>query len=109
MEEVTQRSRLKPRGMKAPGLHKSTLDNHADAVAHTRVARRAVNVVPLLPAFQHLHRHWKRKTISHFSVHQTGIEVRVFVQLVARHRVLHFRTRQRTILNYNHTTMWARR
>src|ERR1700721_330759 len=97
MEEVTQRSRLKPRGMKAAGLHKSTLDDHADAVAHTRVARRAVNVVPLLPALQHLHRHWKRKTISLFSVHQTGIEVRVFVQLVARHCVLNLRTRRPAI------------
>src|SRR5580698_511820 len=91
MKEVPQRSRLKPSGMKVPGLLIAALHNHSFPIAHTRVTRRAVDVVLLLPALQHFERHRKRHPIPFFSVDQAGIKIAVFMQLAARYRIVYLR------------------
>src|SRR3981189_112677 len=97
MEEVAQRSRLQPRRVEITRLHIAALDDHAHAIAHARVTRRAVDVVALLPALQHLERSRKRHPIAFFAVDQTGIKIAVLTQLIARHRILHLRTHRAAI------------
>jgi hypothetical protein len=76
----------------------AALHNLAQAVAHARVARRAVDVEALLPALEDFHGHREGHFIQFLAVavwplHHAGIEVRVLVQLAAGHGVQHLRTR----------------
>ena len=97
MKEVAQRRRLKTRRVEAASLRIPALNDHADAIAHARMTRRAVDVIPLLSTLKHLHRGWKRHAVPLFSIHQAGIEVSVFMQLVARNRILHLRSHRAAI------------
>ena len=97
MKDVTERSRLKPCRMKATSLHISTLDDHPDTITYPRMARGAVDVVSLLSTLQHLLRHGERQTITFFSIHQAGIEVRIFMQLISRNRILDLRAHRAAI------------
>src|SRR5277367_5650306 len=83
--------------MEAASLHVSALDDHPDTISNTRVAWCAVDVVALLPAFQHLLRCWERQTVAFFSIHQTGVEVRIFMQLIPRDCVFNLRAHRAAI------------
>jgi len=97
MKEVTKWSGLKPCRMEAASLHISALNDHPDTITNPRVARRAVDVVSLLSALQHLLCHGKRQTIAFLSIHQASVEVRIFMQLIPRNRILDLRTHRTTI------------
>src|SRR3981081_240382 len=97
MEEVAQRSRLQPRRVEITRFHIAALDDHAHAVAHSRVTRRAVDVVALLPTLQHLERSRERQPVAFFAVNQAGIKISVLTQLSARHRILHLRAHRAAI------------
>ena len=97
MKEVAQRRRLKPCRMEATGFGIPALHYHANAIADTRVARRAVNIESLLSTLEHLHRHRKGHPVAFFSIDQTRIEVFILMQLVPRNRVRHLRTHRPAI------------
>src|SRR5580704_15832267 len=69
----------------------AAIDNHAQPIAHPRVAGRAIDVEPLLPALQHLDRCRKRQGILLLAIYKAGVEVLVLVQLIAGNRVEHLR------------------
>jgi hypothetical protein len=67
---------------------KTTLYNHAVAVAQFRVAGRAVDVEALLSARHHLVGNGKRHVVAVVAAYLAGIEVGVGLQMPARHRTL---------------------
>src|SRR5262249_58386289 len=71
--------------------------NHALAIARARMARRAIDVEPLLPALQYLRCHREGKSIALLAVHQASVEVAVLMQLVACHSVRHLWTHRAAV------------
>jgi hypothetical protein len=76
----------------------AAVNDLAQAVAHARVAGRAVDVEALLAALEHFHGHREGHQVLLFAVavgalHDAGVEVAVFAQLAARHGVQHLGTR----------------
>ncbi len=72
----------------------AALHDLAQAVAHPRVAGRAVDVEPLLAALEHFHGGREGQLVVLFAVAvgglgHAGVEVGVFVQLAAGHGVDH--------------------
>jgi hypothetical protein len=90
---VAQRFTQPLRIVEIPRWLVAATHNHPGPVAHARVARRAIHVEPLLPTGQHLHGYRKRHHVGFLAVRQSRVEVFRFVQLPARHRVLHLRPR----------------
>lgn len=80
-----------PIGMIRGRLLKPAQNNHAAAAAVVAVARRAVNVVALLPARQILRRNGEGKLIRNLAVDRSVVSQLVDVQMAASDRARNFR------------------
>ena len=65
----------------------TALHNHAVAISHPRVTRRAINIEALLPPPEDLRGHRERHVIAGIRANLPGIEISVIVQLPTRDRI----------------------
>src|SRR3984885_6022005 len=86
--EIVAQRLCQPLGIvEVAGRLVAALDDHARAVAHTRVTRRAVGIELFLAALQDRQSGGEGQRVHFFSVLQSGVEEVGLLRLPARHRV----------------------